>query len=72
LNWSIFNLETTNLSRFDFCYDRELKRNNSELNSFLLSSYNKVNSGTTNQVAKVLNNILWVGKRSSLIFFEFI
>jgi len=58
LDWSSFNLETTNLGRFDLCYNLELKRNTRKLNLFLLSSYKQINSGTTNRIAKMENNIL--------------
>lgn len=66
LDWSIFNFEDTNLGRIDLCYDRKLKASDKDLNLFLENSCKK----NENRHAKMGNNILWVGKRSSSNFFR--
>ena len=70
LDWSIFDLEYTNLGRFDLCYDRNLKQIDKDLNIFLENSYKQINSKNDNRNAKITNNILRVGKRSSSNFFR--
>ena len=70
LDWIIFNLEYTNLGRIDLCYDRKLKATDTDPHLFLENSYQNINSKNENRHAKIGNNILWVGKRSSSNFFR--
>ena len=44
LDWSIFDLEYTNLGRIDLCYDRKLKPSDKDLNIFLENSYKQINT----------------------------
>lgn len=70
LDWSIFDFEDTNLGRVDLCYDRKLKVSDKDLNIFFENSLKQINSKKVNQSAKMGNNILRVGKRSSSNFFR--
>ena len=63
LDWSIFDLEYTNLGRVDLCYDRKLKTSDKDLNLFFENSSKRINSKNDNRKAKIGNNILRVGKR---------
>ena len=54
----------------DLCYDRKLKANDKDLHLFFEDSYKQVNSKKNNPTAKIGNNILRVGKRSSSNFFR--
>jgi len=65
LDWFIFDLRSTNLGRIDLCYDRKLKANDKDLHLFFEDSYKQINSKKNNPTAKICNNILRVGKRSS-------
>ena len=70
LDWVIFDLESTNLGRIDLYYDRELKATDIDPHLFLENSYQNINSKNANRQAKIGNNILWVGKRSSSNYFQ--
>ena len=70
LDWSIFNLECTNLGRVDLCYDRKLKKDDGDINIFLGNCYRQLNNKNNNRSAKIADNILRVGKRSSSNFFR--
>lgn len=70
LDWSIFDLTFTNLGRVDLCHDRELKENDKNLHLFFENSYKQINSKNENLTAKLGNNILRIGKRSSSNFFR--
>jgi DNA relaxase NicK len=70
IDWSIFDLTSTNLGRVDLCYDRELKANDKDLHLFFENSYKQINSKNDNPTAKLGNNILRIGKRSSSNFFR--
>ena len=70
LDWSGFDLEFINLGRFDLCYDRKLKEDDKDLNLFFENSYKRISSKKDNRSAKIGNNILRVGKRSSSNFFR--
>lgn len=70
IDWSIFDLTSTNLGRVDLCYDRELKDNDKDLHLFFENSYKQINSKNENPTAKLGNNILRIGKRSSSNFFR--
>lgn len=71
LDWCIFDLTSTNLGRINLCYDRELKENDKDLHLFFENSYKHINSKSGNLTAKLGNNILKIGKRSSCNFFGF-
>ncbi len=70
LDWSVFDLEYTNLGRIDLCYDRRLKQGDKDLNLFFENSSKRINNKKDNRRAKIGNNILRVGKRSSSNFFR--
>ncbi len=70
LDWSIFDLTFINLGRVDLCYNRELKENDKDLHLFFENSYKQINSKNDNPTAKIGNNILRIGKRSSSNFFR--
>ena len=70
LDWCIFDLTSTNLGRIDLCYDRELKENDKDLHLFFENSYKYINNKSGNPTAKLGNNILRIGKRSSCNFFR--
>lgn len=70
IDWSIFDVENTNLGRVDLCYDRKLKTSDKDLNHFFINSSRRINNKKDNRSAKSSNNILRVGKRSSSNFFR--
>lgn len=70
LDWSIFDFEDRNLGRVDLCQDRKLKASDKDLNLFFENSSKQINSKKDNRSAKIGNNILRVGKRSSSNFFR--
>ena len=70
LDWSIFDLESTNLGRLDLCYDRKLKKSDKDPNIFLENSSKEINRRNNNRSAKTEDNILRIGKRSSSNFFR--
>ena len=70
LDWSIFDLTSTNLGRVDLYYDRELKANDKDLHLFFENSYKQINSKNGNPTAKIGNNILRIGKRSSSNYYR--
>lgn len=69
-DWSVFDLEHTNLGRIDLCYDRELKATDIDPHLFLKNFYENINSKNTKRQVKIGNNILWVGKWSSSNYFR--
>jgi len=69
-DWSVFDLEHTNLGRIDLYYDRKLKQCDKDLHLFFKNSFLLINSRKDNQSAKLGSNILRVGKRSSSNFFR--
>ena len=69
-DWSIFDIETTNLGRIDLCYDRKLKVSDKDLTCFLKNSSRRINNKNDKRKAKSNNSILRVGKRSSSNFFR--
>lgn len=69
-DWSVFDLEHTNLGRIDLYYDRKLKQCEKDLHLFFKNSFLLINSRKDNQSAKLGSNILRVGKRSSSNFFR--
>lgn len=70
LDWSVFDLTSTNLGRIDLCYDRKLKANDKDLDIFFEDSCREINSKKKNPTAKIGTNILRIGKRSSSNFFR--
>lgn len=70
LNWSIFDLNHTNLGRVDLCYDRKLKPVDEDLNIFFQNSCEQINKTKSNRIVKISSNILRIGKRSSSNFFR--
>lgn len=74
LDWSVFDLDSTNLGRIDVCYDRKLTSTDRDPHLFLENSCQTINEKTDKQHAKMSKNgrILLIGKRSSFNFFEFI
>ena len=70
LDWCIFDLTYTNLGRVDLYYDRRLKKNDTDLHLFLKNSYQRVCSKSDSLSAKLGDNILRIGKRSSCNFFR--
>jgi DNA relaxase NicK len=70
IDWSIFDIETTNLGRIDLCYDRKLKVTDKDLTRFLKNSSRRINNKNNKRKAKNNNSILRVGKRSSSNFFR--
>lgn len=69
-DWSVFDLEHTNLGRIDLCYDRKLKECDKDLHLFFKNSFLRINSRKDNLGAKLGSNILRIGKRSSSNFFR--
>jgi hypothetical protein len=69
LDWSIFDLENTNLGRIDLCYDRKLKPSDTNLNLFLENSRQQIIAKKGN-LSVTLDGILRVGKRASPNFFR--
>jgi len=70
IDWSIFDIETTNLGRIDLCYDRKLKVSDRDFTCFLKNSSRRINNKNDKRRAKSNNSILRVGKRSSSNFFR--
>lgn len=70
LDWSVFDLTSTNLGRIDLCYDRKLEANDKDLDIFFEDSCREINSKKKNPTAKIGTNILRIGKRSSSNFFR--
>ena len=73
LDWTVFDLDSTNLGRIDlcYCYDRELNSTDRDPHLFLENSCQTINEKNDKRHAKISEdgNILWIGKRSSSNFF---
>lgn len=61
-DWSVSDLEHTNLGRIDLCYDRKLKQCDKDLHLFFKNSFLRINSRKDNLGAKLDSNILRIGK----------
>src|SRR6056300_1393182 len=72
LDWTVFDLDSTNLGRIDVCYDRELNSTDRDPHLFLENSCHIINEKNVESGAKISKNgnILWIGKRSSSNFFR--
>ncbi len=72
LDWTVFDLDSTNLGRIDVCYDRELNSTDRDPHLFLENSCQTINEKNDKEHAKMSKNgrILWIGKRSSSNFFR--
>jgi hypothetical protein len=72
LDWTVFDLDSTNLGRIDVCYDRKLNSTDRDPHLFLENSCQTINEKNDKQDAKLSKNgrILWIGKRSSSNFFR--
>lgn len=72
LDWTVFDLDSTNLGRIDVCYDRKLNSTDRYPHLFLENSCQTINEKNDKQHAKLSKNgrILWIGKRSSSNFFR--
>jgi len=72
LDWTVFDLDSTNLGRIDVCYDRELNSTDRDPHLFLENSCHIINEKNVEPGAKISKNgnILWIGKRSSSNFFR--
>jgi hypothetical protein len=72
LDWTVFDLDSTNFSRIDLCYDRELNSTDRDPHLFLENSCQTINEKNDKRNAKIRKNgkILWIGKRSSSNFFR--
>ena len=72
LDWAIFDLDSTNLSRIDVCYDRELNSTDRDPQLFLEHSCQTIPEKNDKRHARIseASKILWIGKRSSSNFFQ--
>lgn len=64
LDWAVFDLESTNLGRFDLCYDRDLKESDGDPYTFLKECAEEIENATMSK------NTLRIGRRSSPSFFR--
>ena len=72
LDWTVFDLDSTNLGRIYVCYDRKLNSTDRYRHLFLENCCQTINEKNDKQHAKLSKNgrILWIGKRSSSNFFR--
>lgn len=71
LDWSIFDLEYTNLGRIDLCYDRRLKQGDKDLNLFLKILLNALIAKKITEELKSVTIFYGSGNGRVQIFFGF-